>query len=151
MNRIIVDSNIVFSALLNTDSRIGQILLRGGGLYHFFAPEYLKTEILLHKAKIMSLGKLDMGNFIEIYELILRNITVLSFSIDPIEVYKKAEALCHEIDVNDTVFIALSEYIDGRLWTGDKKLLKGLASKDYRRLVSTEDMFNDFLKRQKKI
>ncbi len=150
MNRIIVDSNIVFSAMLNTDSRIGQILLRSDGLYLFFAPEYLKTEIILHKAKIMRLGKLDLAAFIEIYELILRNITVLSHNIVPVKVYKKAEALCQDIDINDTVFVALSDYIDGKLWTGDMKLFKGLAGKDYPRLVSTEDMFHDFIIRQKR-
>ena len=150
MNRIIVDSNVVFSAMLNTDSRIGQILLRGGDFFLFFAPEYLKTEIIFHKNKIMRLGNLDLSGFIEVYELLLRNITVLSHSIIPIEVYKKAEELCDDIDINDTVFVALSEYIDGKLWTGDMKLFKGLTGKDYPRLVSTEDMFHDFIIRQKR-
>ncbi len=114
----------------------------------FFAPEYLKTEIIFHKTRIMRLGNLDLGGFIEVYELLLRNITVLSHSIIPINIYKKAEDLCHGIDINDTVFVALSEYIDGKLWTGDVKLFKGLNTQNYPRLVSTEDMFHDFIIRQ---
>ncbi len=150
MNRVVVDSNIVFSAILNTDSRIGQIILRSDGLYQFFAPEYLKTEIIFHKDKIMRLGQFDLSDFIEIYELILRSITVVSHSIVPINMYEQAEDLCRDIDVDDTVFVALSEYVDGYLWTGDKKLYKGLARKEYRRLVSTEKMYHDFITRKKR-
>lgn len=38
----------------------------------------------------MRLGNLDLSGFIEVYELLLRNITVLSHNIIPIEVYKKS-------------------------------------------------------------
>jgi len=34
MNKIIIDTNILFSALLNTDSRIGQILINGKRYYN---------------------------------------------------------------------------------------------------------------------
>ncbi len=34
MTKIIVDTNIVFSALLNVNSRIGQILINGKNEYH---------------------------------------------------------------------------------------------------------------------
>jgi len=42
MTKIIVDTNIVFSALLNTNSRIGQILINGKNRFDFYSPAYVK-------------------------------------------------------------------------------------------------------------
>ena len=49
MTKIIVDTNIVFSALLNINSRIGQILINGKNHYDFYSPEYVRLEIFKHK------------------------------------------------------------------------------------------------------
>jgi len=38
MTKLIVDSNIIFSAILNVNSRIGQILLTYDNVYDFYAP-----------------------------------------------------------------------------------------------------------------
>jgi len=55
MTKIVVDSNIVFSALLNTNSRIGQILINRKDYYDFYSPEYVRFEIFNHKEKIKSM------------------------------------------------------------------------------------------------
>jgi predicted nucleic acid-binding protein len=39
--------------------------------------------------------------------------------------------LCKDIDPKDAVFVALSCELDAPLWTGDKKLKKGLMSKGF--------------------
>jgi len=52
MDRIIVDSNILFSAILNLNSNIGQILINGQEYYDFYSPKYVRTELLRHKEKI---------------------------------------------------------------------------------------------------
>ena len=44
--KIVVDTNIVFSALINFNSRIGQIILNGGNYYNFYSPEYIRFEFL---------------------------------------------------------------------------------------------------------
>lgn len=51
MTKIIVDTNIVFSALLNTNSRIGQILINGKNYFDFYSPEYVRFEIFQHKKR----------------------------------------------------------------------------------------------------
>jgi len=60
IKRITVDTNILFSALLNINSRIGQILLMGPRYYDFFAPQYIRIEILEHQEKIKKLPELLM-------------------------------------------------------------------------------------------
>ena len=119
MTKIIVDTNVVFSALLNTNSRIGQILINGKNYFDFYSPEYVRYEIFQHKEKIKSIGKLSEDEFIETFGLILRNITILNHSIIPPEIYKNAKLLCKDIDIDDTIFVAVSNFAKGTLWTGD--------------------------------
>jgi predicted nucleic acid-binding protein len=149
MNKIIIDTNIVFSALLNTNSRIGQLLINGNNHYDFYSPAYLRFEIFNHKSKIKSIGKLSENEFIETFNLIIRKITILNHSIIPIEIYKEAEGLCMDIDVDDTVFVAVSKYLNGTLWTGDLKLINQLEQKGYKNLITTYDLYRDFLIRNK--
>ncbi len=46
--KITVDSNIVFSAILNTKSNIGQLLTIGNKHFIFYTVDLLKTEIYNH-------------------------------------------------------------------------------------------------------
>lgn len=43
--------------------------------------------------------------------------------------------------MDDIAFVALSEYIDAKLWTGDKRLLKALKEKGNTRGVSTDEVY----------
>ncbi len=52
MTKIIIDTNIVFSALLNINSRIGQILINGNKSFDFYSPDYIRQEIFEHQRKI---------------------------------------------------------------------------------------------------
>ncbi len=58
--KIVVDSNIVFSTILNTKSKIGQLLINGSKYFDFYTVGLLKDEIFKHKDKI-----LDLTNFAE--------------------------------------------------------------------------------------
>jgi predicted nucleic acid-binding protein len=150
MTKVVVDSNIVFSALLNTNSRIGQILINGKNYFDFYSPEYVRFEIFNHKEKIKSIGKLMEDEFIETYGLILRNITILNHSLIPAEIYRNAELLCQDIDIDDAVFVAVSMFTKGLLWSGDMKLLNGLTRAGYKCLIKTDDLYQDFLARDRR-
>lgn len=65
--RIVVDTNIVFSAILNSQSWIGQILLHSDKSIKFYSPHYLKVEIQNHFQKIQKITKLIDY---EVYQLI---------------------------------------------------------------------------------
>ncbi len=145
MTNIIIDTNIFFSALLNTNSRIGQIIINGSRYYSFFAPEYMRVEVFKYKEKIKRFAKLNDDEFIEIYELIVRNITILNQALIPKKVYRNAELLCKGIDMDDTPFVAMSEFVKGHLWTGDKMLIKGLTDLGYKNIVTTEQLYKDFI------
>ena len=43
--KIIVDANIVFSGILNTNGKIGDLLINSKKQFEFIAPDFLRTEI----------------------------------------------------------------------------------------------------------
>lgn len=150
MTKLIVDSNIIFSAILNVNSRIGQVLLTSDKFYDFYAPKYVREEIFNHQEKLKKIAKLDDNEFLEVYELILKNITILNHSIAGKEYYQKAFELCDNVDLDDIPFVAFSLFLKCKLWTGDKKLIKGLKDNGFDKIVTTNDLFDDFLKKNRK-
>lgn len=150
MTKLIIDSNIVFSAILNVNSHIGQIVLNGRIYYDFFAPEYVNNEILAHKAKIKELAHLEEDEFIELYVLILSKITLFNHSMVPLDIYQEAMEICQSIDIDDTVFVAFANSLDGKLWTGDFKLIRGLKAKGFTQYVTTKELYEDFLSKSRK-
>jgi predicted nucleic acid-binding protein len=54
--RIVVDTNIVFSAILNTNSKIGKILLHPGRRFNFYSTQQLLNEIEEHRVKLILLS-----------------------------------------------------------------------------------------------
>lgn len=54
--RIIVDTNIAFSAILNTNSQIGKILLHPKSKFNFYSTDTLKSELEEHQEKLMNIS-----------------------------------------------------------------------------------------------
>ena len=54
--KIVVDSNIAFSAMLNLNSKIGQILIKSGSLFSFYSVPQLKDEVFEYKEKIQKIA-----------------------------------------------------------------------------------------------
>ncbi|MEN9448299.1 MAG: hypothetical protein RJA25_1589 [Bacteroidota bacterium] len=140
--RIIIDTNIVFSALLNTNSKIARILFQPKTGFNFYSTSILLDEIEEHRQKIQTYSKLTNEELQRVTTLVTNKIRFINYNLIPLETYSFAEKLTHDIDINDTEFIALTEHIKGRFWTGDKKLIKGLAKKNWNKFVSTEELYN---------
>jgi len=52
----------------------------------------------------------------------------------------KAENLTTNIYIDDTDFVALTDYLKGVLWTGDKELYNGLINKGFKKVVRTQEL-----------
>lgn len=63
--RIVVDSNIAFSAILNSNSKIGTIILYPKTQLNFYSTNQLLEEIEEHKGILKSLSDYSKQNSIE--------------------------------------------------------------------------------------
>jgi predicted nucleic acid-binding protein len=142
--RIVVDSNIVFIALLNDKSKIGQIIILGAKKFEFYAPLLLKKEIEQHADKIISISKISAAEFKVSFDLITNRITFIDEMVLSEEIVLEAEQLVRNVDENDFLFVALTNHLSARLWTGDKRLINGLSKKGYTQTITTEELFKHF-------
>lgn len=128
-NSIIVDTNIIFSALISKNSKIRDKLFDEN--FTFFSPNYLISEIYKHSSKLIKNSKLTQSEFYLYFNGIIEQIRFVPIDFISIESRQKAYDLCKDIDIKDTPFIALSIEMKAPFWTGDKKLTEGLKLKGF--------------------
>ena len=137
---IIVDTNIVFSAILNSTSRIGKVLLNSGNHFQFYTCNFLKSELFNHRNKIQKLTGLSASETEELEDLVTTNIKFINERIIPAKTVLQSEKLIADIDPGDIPFLALTIQMKGRLWTGDKKLIEGLKAKSFYDCITTQEI-----------
>lgn len=138
--KIIVDTNIVFSALLNSNNAIGSILFTSYDLFEFYSPSYLRFEIKKHWQKLLKISKLQEDNLEASYQLVLSKIKFIDEELIPQDTWLESEILVEGVDIDDIPFVALTVFLDGKLWTGDKILYSGLKSRGFSSILNTTDI-----------
>ena len=129
---VVVDSNIVFAALLGRSSRLRERLLAPGeiGLH---APRFLLVELFKHKERIRAATALADEELLEVLHALLERIESPPAESIPIGVWMEAHRLCRDIDEKDAPFVALALHLNASLWTNDDALKQGLRAKGFER------------------
>ncbi|MFL5385919.1 MAG: PIN domain-containing protein [Longimicrobiaceae bacterium] len=133
---IVVDANILFSALLRSDSRFAEILLYRG--HRFCICESTFVELFHHKERILSYSRLNETEITALLHVFLSRLVVEREASIPAVYRQEAAALCRDVDPRDEPYVALTLALDGRLWTGDQKLRKGLVARGFDRFFDPE-------------
>ncbi len=110
MFRVVIDTNILFSAILNTNSKFAQILLTDNIECQIFAPNYIQEEIFNHQNKILTLKEITSDEMNQIYNLLINNIKFIPNNDIPSEFLDFAIDICLDIDIDDAYFVATSLY-----------------------------------------
>jgi len=140
--KIVVDTNIAFSAILNTESKIGDLLMNSEGLLEFHACQYLRLEIHKHRERLMDISGLTEDEFEEARNHIFSRLKFHSEEIIPFHFWQEALLLVRDVDVDDIAFVTLNNYLAADLWTGDKLLLNHLHhQKGYSKCFTTAELF----------
>ena len=145
---VIIDSNIVFSAILNSQSKIGQIIINSSNIFRFYTVSLLKDEIERHKDKLLSISGFSDEQYQNSYQKIIRRINFVDDILITDDAIDEAINLVADIDENDILFVALTNHLHAKLWTGDKKLISRLKFKRYSKILNTNDMYEIFLETQ---
>jgi predicted nucleic acid-binding protein len=137
---LVVDSNILFSALIS-GRPVYLDIFRTAQVY---MPDFVFLEIEKYEQRILRKTKLT-DTFQQFTRDLFSEITVIpKLAIAPAS-FAQAYALCHDIDAKDTPFLALSIELEIPLWTNDKPLFDGLRAKGYANLLSSDDIFERLL------
>lgn len=139
--KIIVDTNIVFSAILNQKSNIGKILIGKQKNCEFFSCNYLKEEISKYYPKIATIAGKDIRWVRNMERMVSSNISFIDEKrVIPTKIILESEEVVKDVDLDDILFVALTKYLKGRLWTGDKKLRNVLKSKGFNDVITTTEL-----------
>jgi predicted nucleic acid-binding protein len=139
--RIIIDTNIIFSALVNSNGKIGELIFNSKKTFEFYGCEFLKTEITHHWEKLRSASKLSDHELTIAKDKLYQQIFFINQQVLNQETLLKAEKIVKDIDPDDTFFVALTLSLNGGLWTGDKNLYKGLKEKKFKEIYNTHDLW----------
>ena len=126
---VIVDTNIIFSALITRNSNRRKYLF--DTKLYLYSPNFLIAEIFKHKERILKTSKLSNEELSELLNKILQRIRFVNEELISIEKFFEAFHLCKNIDEDDTPFVALTLELDGKLWTKDDELKTELRKKGF--------------------
>ena len=135
--KVVVDANIVVSTMLKTNGVVAELLLRATPRPEFFVPEFVRTELSLHRSKMAKLTGASLDDLAVLEEVVLSGMnTVSAERIDGVH-WERATSLVADIDPKDDHYVALALHLKCPLWTGDKKLIAGLRGKAGIRVLDT--------------
>ncbi|WP_179020820.1 PIN domain-containing protein [Winogradskyella forsetii] len=135
---IIVDTNIVFSGLLSPSGTISDLLLNSSNIFNFYAPSFLIEELENHQTKLLKLSGYSEKELNVLQLILLKKIDLIDLESIQQTTWTKAIELTKNVDEFDAPFIAMALALDAPLWTGDKKLIKGLSKKGIDWVLTTD-------------
>jgi predicted nucleic acid-binding protein len=140
--KVIIDTNIIFSALLNSNNAIGDLLFNSDNVFEFYSCNYMRVEISRHWLKLKRISKLSDEELQEAMLRIFEKVHFLNEELVPEKTWLIAEEIAKDIDIDDADFIALTKHLKGYLWTGDKELYSGLKKKKFKWVVNTAELMH---------
>lgn len=139
--RLIVDANIVFSGILNSQGKIGDLLINSRKHLQFIAPNFLREEIIKHYPKLCKISGLSLEEVRESEFQVCQDIVFISEEQIKHTTWLTAENLVADIDPKDTHYVAYSKHFRCKIWSGDKELMTGLTKKGFDNFITTDELF----------
>ena len=147
----VIDANIAFSAILNTYSKIGDLLIHSKNYFDFIAPEFLRIEIRKHYSKLSKISGLTIDEVQEAEYRVYKDVKFISEEQIKNSTWEVAAKLVADVDPNDIQYVAFSKHFKCKIWSGDKALVKGPATKGFSNCITTDELFKIREKLSKKL
>lgn len=138
--KIVVDTNIIFSTLLNSNSTIGYLLFNSDRYFQFYSCSYMRYEIQKHWERLKKISKLPDEQLQVSYLQVLSKLKFINEEIIPVEIWLNAEETTKNIDIDNIDFVALTKFLKATLWTGDKVLYNELKKLNFKKVVNTAEL-----------
>jgi len=136
--KIVLDSNIIFSALLSHENRFKYLIY--SKQFEFFSCNFLFVEVFKNKTKLENISKLNEEELLTQLGNILSKIQFIPEELIPKAIFNRAYRLCKDVDENDTPFVALALFLGAKFLTGDKRLTEALKKKGFKEILTINDV-----------
>ncbi|MBK8969132.1 MAG: DNA-binding protein [Lewinellaceae bacterium] len=127
--KVVVDSNIIFSALLRSPNRYCDAIFLSGD--EFYTPKFMFVELFKYRTRIVEQSRLSEEEVLEMLYRLILNVHFFNESLISTRNFLQAFQLVKETDRKDLVFVALTIEIQAKLWTSDQVLKNGLIEKGF--------------------
>lgn len=138
----VIDTNVVMSILIKPKGSIYEVFLKIKNEHALYISDATLTELNLHHSKLLRLSNLPSAEFELLKSEVLQCCSIVATKFIPEEILINANRLTKKYDENDTVFIAAAIFINGLLWSLDKKLLTGLRRDGFMQIISTQELIS---------
>lgn len=139
--KIIVDANIVFSGILNSNGKIGDLLINSEKYFNFIAPKFLRYEVRGKYEKLQSISGLTIDQIQEAEYQVCKDITFISEEQIDNKFWIEAYELVKNVDGDDAPYVAYAKQFRCKIWSGDKKLIRGLKANGFVNIFTTDELF----------
>ncbi len=137
---VIVDANIVISAIIKPESEIAEILLILNNIIEFVLPEYALEEITEHENEICTEYDISPAVFQVRLDKISKGLLIFSSNLLDNDILYRAEQIVRQVDIDDTIYVAFSITLDALYWTGDRKLYRALRRTGFNDVINTAEL-----------
>ena len=107
MKKVIVDTNIIFSCLLNSQGTIGDLIFNSEPVFDFYSNEYMLYEIHKHWERLKKISKLTDFELQTSFDKSLTRLTFVNEQLIPENIWRTSETLVAGIDIDVTNVAAL--------------------------------------------
>ena len=83
--KVVVDTNIIFSALLNSNGTIGDLLFNSDEQFEFYSCDYMRYEIHVHWERLKQISKLSEDQLYVSYNQVLSKLKFINEEMIPAE------------------------------------------------------------------
>ncbi|WP_432411439.1 PIN domain-containing protein [Rasiella sp. SM2506] len=135
--KLVVDTNIIFSALLSPEGTISDLILNSSDVFDFYSPTFVLEELDNHRAKLLKITDLSKKELDFLQMMLFKKIDLIDLESIRTATFEAAVKLTKNVDKFDAPFIALALELESPLWTGDKKLIKGISKQGIGWVLST--------------
>lgn len=121
---VVVDTNIVFSALLSKGNKFARHLFETKN--NWVTPAYLFYEVFNHKDRIVNKSKLTVEEFQEHFLLLFSHIDIINVQKVSTRSFFLAHKFLNDKDPFDIPFFALAIEMNAKIWTMDNNFRQGV-------------------------
>ncbi len=145
MDLLILYTNIVFSSLISY-KKVSSYFNIISEKVLLVTCSSLIQEIEEHWGRISAFSGLPIEVLIARLNFIKSQVYFFDLDEIPDDIMEESKRIGNQVDQDDIHFIALSLHFGGPIWTGDKRLKRGLEKQGYFICLSTDEVIQTFEK-----